>query len=152
MNQQVNNGGGFSFDLNQVEDVSGGVIPAGSYRAQVEKAELKTNKAGNGQYIECQFTVTDEKQNGRKFWDMFNINHPNQDAVKIGLGRIKSLITSSGGQAGMFTSPGQLVGLECVVTLKVTTDEYGEKNRITNFKNLPADLPQGYDVGGNPPF
>lgn len=150
MNQTQNQ---FSFDLNTVEDVNGGAIPGGIYRAQVEKAELKPTKAGTGSYIETQFTITDEKQNGRKFWELFNIQNPNPEAVKIGLGRIKALIVASGGQPGLFNSEQALIGLECLVNLKVTVDEYGEKNKIVGFKPLPSEIQQSQDgMNGNPPF
>lgn len=142
----------FSFDLNQVNDLSGGAIPAGTYRAQVETAELKDTKAGTGKYIECQFVVVDENQNGRKFWEIFNIMNPNPKAVDIGLGRIKQMILAAGGEPGLFNSEEVLIGLECLVTLKVFTDEYGEKNKIVGFKSLPADLPPEAEVGDNPPF
>jgi len=55
---------GFNFDLNEVQETVGGVIPAGTYRASVESSVLKETKSG-GLMIECQFTITDEKHNVR---------------------------------------------------------------------------------------
>lgn len=142
----------FSFDLNNVSSVSSGVIPAGTYRVQVESSELKDTKAGTGKYIECQFVVVDENQNGRKFWELFNIINPNQKAVDIGLSRIKQLIEASGGEPGLFNSEEVLIGLECLVTLKVVVDSYGEKNKVVAFKMLPADLPKEANDLNDIPF
>jgi len=128
----------FNFDLNEVEESNGGCIPAGTYRAAVETAELKETKNG-GLMIDCQFTVTDENQNGRKFWEMFNIKNDNPEAVQIGLGRIKSMIVAAGGSPGLFNDEQALVGLETMVKLTVKTDSYGEKNRVTGFSACPND-------------
>lgn len=139
----------FNFDLTQVQDQSS-VIPKGKYRAQVEDVELKDTNAGTGKYISAQFVVTDEKQNGRKFWHLFNIVNPNEKAVKIGLGQIKQLISASGGTPGLFKDPSELVGLECLVTLKEYEDDYGVKNKVTSFAHIPNELPK--EASDTPPF
>lgn len=149
----------FEFNLGEVEEFSGGVIPAGQYLATVEEAELKETKDGNGLYINCQFTVVDENHNGRKFWDTFNIKNANEKAVQIGLGRIKSLIVAAGGEPGLFNDEQALVGLETLVKLKAYTDDYGEKNEVVNYSPAPnvapgepttGEIPKGAD--GKPVF
>ena len=144
----------FNFDMDQVEATSS-VIPAGKYLAQVEKVELKDSKNG-GQYISAQFTITDENQNGRKFFEMYNVFNQSEKTVQIALGQIKSLILASGANLTKFTSPEQLIGLECLVSLKVQSDEYGDKNKITSYSKPQishgesAELPKGPD--GKPIF
>lgn len=123
----------FNFDLNEVEEFSGGVIPAGTYPVTLEQAEVKETKDGSGLFIQAMFTVTGENQTGRKFWEMFNIKNTNEKAVQIGLGRIKSLIVAAGGSPGLFNDEQALVGLECMAKLTVKSDEYGEKNRVVGF-------------------
>ena len=147
----------FDFDLTEVEAASGGVIPKGKYLSQVEKVELKDSKSG-GQYLNVQFNVTDEQQNGRKFFELYNINNKSEEAVKIALGQIKALVVASGANLNKFTDPQQLVGLECLISLKVQTDdEYGDKNKITSYSALKTDatpfqqeIPKGTD--GKPVF
>lgn len=132
----------FDFNLDEIEEVSS-VVPKGSYLVQVEKAELITTKKG-GQMINVQFDIISEVQNGRKLFEGYNIVNESTDAVKIGLGHIKSLILASGASMSKFTSPDQLIGLECQINVKVTTDEeYGEGNKITNYKKpaMPTTLP-----------
>lgn len=140
----------FEFDLNEVEE-SSSVIPAGVYRAQVEEVEVKETNSGDGLYIKAQFVVTDEDQNGRKFWHNFNIKNKNEKAVQIGLGQIKSLITSAGGEVGLFNDESALIGLECMVKLKVrASDGYGDQNQVVSFKSLPGELPA--EANEKPPF
>lgn len=131
-------------DLNTVEEVSGGAIPAGEYPAQIEEAELKDTKDGTGKYIRTQWSITGEKLQNRKFWFNFNIVNKNEQAVRIGLGQLKSMILASGATTTKVTDASQIVGLECLVKLKVVTDSYGESNEVTAFKKLSGDvLPAG---------
>lgn len=131
-------------DLNTVEEVSGGAIPAGEYPAQIEEAELKDTKDGTGKYIRTQWSITGDKLQNRKFWFNFNIVNKNDQAVRIGLGQLKSMILASGATTTKVTDASQIVGLECLVKLKVTTDSYGESNEVTAFKKLSGDtLPSG---------
>jgi len=146
----------FDFNLEEIEASNGGVVPKGTYLVQVEKAELADTKSG-GQMIKVQFNITGEQQNGRKLFEQYNIANANPQAVQIGLGQIKSLVVASGANLSKFTSPDQLVGLECLVNVKEYTDDYGEKNSITAYKKLDngapkqaAELPKGPD--GKPIF
>jgi hypothetical protein len=131
-------------DLNTVEEVSGGAIPAGEYPAQIEEAELKDTKDGTGKYIRTQWSITGDKLQNRKFWFNFNIVNKNDQAVRIGLGQLKSMILASGATTTKVTDASQIVGLECLVKLKVVSDSYGESNEVTAFKKLTGDaLPSG---------
>jgi hypothetical protein len=131
-------------DLNTVEEVSGGAIPAGEYPAQIEEAELKDTKDGTGKYIRTQWSITGDTHANRKFWFNFNIVNKNDQAVRIGLGNLKSMIIASGATTTKVTDASQIVGLECLVKLKVVTDSYGESNEVTTFKKLKGDvLPEG---------
>lgn len=137
----------FEFDLNEYEANNGGPVPKGSYLVQVEKAELVDTKTG-GKMIKVQFNIVDENQNGRKLFEQYNIANANPQAVQIGLGRIKSLVLAAGANIAKFTSPDQLIGLECLVNVKVYEDgEYGEKNSITAYKKVGGNVPAN-EVGG----
>ena len=91
--------------------------------------------------IKVQFNIVGEQQNGRKLFEQYNIANKNEEAVKIGLGQIKSLILAAGANISKFTSPDQLIGLECLVNVKVYEDDYGEKNSITSYKKLGGNNP-----------
>ena len=149
----------FEFNLDEVEASNGGPVPAGTYLVQVEESELGETKKG-GQMIKVMFNIVGEQQNGRKLFEQYNIVNDNPKAVEIGLGQIKSLVLASGASISMFKTPEQLIGLECLVKIKVYEDDYGEKNSITSYKKLGGtetrtapkqeDLPKGDD--GKPIF
>lgn len=140
----------FDFNLDEIEASTGGVVPKGTYMVQVEKAELVDTKSG-GQMIKVMFNITSEQQNGRKLFEQYNIAHSNPEVVKIGLGQIKSLVVASGANLSKFQSPTQLVGLECIVNAKVVSDdEYGDSNKITTYKAIPATMPQNATPGDLP--
>jgi len=119
------------FDLTQVEEVGGfQPIEAGVYRLTVENAEVKTTKAGTGEYINVTFEITGDKYNKRKLWKMFNIKNPNDVAVKIGLGELKKMITcSSKPKALTFQDPIELCGLVVYGFVGLKED----KNEINYF-------------------
>jgi len=136
----------FEFNLDEVEASTGGVVPKGTYLVQVEKSELADTKSG-GKMIKVQFNIVGEQQNGRKLFEQYNIANQNPEAVKIGLGQIKSLIMAAGANISKFTTPDQLIGLECLVNVKTYEDDYGEKNAITTYKRLGGNAPKN-EVGG----
>lgn len=136
----------FDFNLDDYEASSGGPVPKGTYLVQVEKAELVDTKSG-GKMIKVQFNIVDENQNGRKLFEQYNIANENPQAVQIGLGKIKALVLAAGANIAKFTSPDQLIGLECLVNVKTYEDDYGEKNSITTYKKVSGNLPAN-EAGG----
>lgn len=130
-----------SIDLNNVEADSGGsVLPAGSYHCQVESSELKQTKDGQGHYFNVMFDVIGEKFNGRKIFHIFNIQNKSEKAQQIGLGQLKSMVVASGGEVTKITSADDIVGLECMVKVKIQNDpKYGESNRVVSFSPVPAE-------------
>lgn len=138
----------FEFNLDEVEANNGGPVPKGTYLVQVEKAELADTKSG-GKMIKVQFNIVGEQQNGRKLFEQYNIANQNPEAVKIGLGQIKSLVLAAGASISMFKTPDQLIGLECLVNVKTYEDDYGEKNAITSYKKMGGNSPAPQnEVGG----
>lgn len=131
----------FKFDLTEVEeDKGGGPIPPGSYLAEIEEVDLKDTNDGKGKYISVQFTITDNKQNGRKFWEMYNVINENEETVNIALSKIKSLIIASGGSPGLFNDEEALLGLECIVKLGIKREKgYDERNKIVSYSAAPND-------------
>ncbi len=135
----------FEFDMDDVEEVQGGPIPAGLYRAQVEEASKEKTNDGKGLYIKVQFNVTDDVQTGRKFWEMYNVKNGGENAkkvVNIGKGHLKALFNACGANIKIFNDPSAMVGLECLVKLRVKSEEgYEDKNVISSYKPLPDEVP-----------
>ena len=59
------------------------VLPAGDYKMQVVQSELRSTKAGDGQYLWLEFEILGPNFAGRRFWDRLNLFNKNEQAVKI---------------------------------------------------------------------
>ena len=68
-------------------------LPEGWYQVSIKDAELKTTKAGTGQYISVQYTVTGPTHQGRVVFGNINIENPNPKAEEIGLRDFNALMT-----------------------------------------------------------
>ena len=72
------------FDATTVEpSAPRDLIPAGTYLMQIVASDLKTTKAGDGQYLELQLDILEGPHAGRKLWDRLNLVSRTQQAVDI---------------------------------------------------------------------
>ena len=60
-----------------------GPLPAGEYEMMIVKSDTKATKAGTGHYLETEMHVISGEHSGRRHWERFNLDNPNQQAVKI---------------------------------------------------------------------
>lgn len=88
------------FDANEVEPAqSFEPIPKGDYLCMAVDSEMKTTKAGTGQYLQIVWEVLDGDYKGRKLWERLNLKNPNQQAVDIAQRTLSSIcraITAGG--------------------------------------------------------
>ena len=81
-----------NFNANDVEPTTAlDPLPAGKYLAEITASEMKPTKAGNGSYLQLEFTVLDGPCKGRKVWDRLCINHPNDLTQKIARGNLSAI-------------------------------------------------------------
>jgi hypothetical protein len=71
-------------------------IPAGVYNALVLEVDLRTTKAGTGQYLSCKFQILDTPYDRRYVWSNLNVNNPSVKATQIGRAMLKELGQSAG--------------------------------------------------------
>lgn len=123
-------------DLNNVE-ASGDYEPMeeGDYVLTLEEAEIKQTKAGTGEYLKAKFLVEGPTNKGRYVWHNFNTKNPNQKAVEIGLGQLRSLLENSGnGDNLTIQSPSELDGIQVGAKIGVKkSEEYGDQNVVKYF-------------------
>lgn len=73
-----------NFNANEVEPSVGfEAIPAGKYQAVIVDSEMKSNRAGTGEYLQLEFEIIDGEYKNRKVWTRLNLNNPNPDAVRM---------------------------------------------------------------------
>ena len=73
-----------NFDASQVDpSVPFEAVPSDKYIAEITKSELKPTKAGDGSYLEIEYTIIEGEYKGRKVWDRLCLNHQTQKTVEI---------------------------------------------------------------------
>ena len=117
-------------------------IPAGEYKAVIEKSEKKPTKAGTGHYLELVLSIVDGPQKGRKVWDRLNIWNPNQTAAQIAAQSLSAICHATGVMKPNASE--QLHGIPMVISVAVSerADKPGEKsNEVKGYKKLGTSAP-----------
>lgn len=106
-------------------------VPVGKYPAILVKSEYKANKAGTGHGLNLQYKIIDGEHRGRVFFDLLNLDNPNQTTVQIANKSLNSLCAACG-KVGVEDSD-ELHGIPVLVTLGMTkaTPAYPAKNKVT---------------------
>lgn len=136
---------GFSFnnfDAREVEPQVGmasGPIPAGKYRAQIVKAEWKSNKAGTGRYLELVFEVNRGEHEGRRVWGRLNLENPSAAATTMAEGELSAICHAT----GILKPRSEQALLNIPLVIEVVTEERKDKageysNRISGYHSLES--------------
>ena len=131
-------------DWNTVEKSDFSVLTAGSYTAKIIKSEMKPCKAG-GQMIAVTFELLGRAK-GRRLFDNFIMEHSSQQAVQMGLGKLKSIMEAVDVDPEAFSDTSELHGKPFGIKVKVKgkpEDKYGEQNEITSFFEYSEDILEG---------
>lgn len=131
--------------INQIEDPTGGALaeqrdalPAGEYIAAIVKSDEKTTNAGHVA-INLEFEVQDGPKQGRRFWELLNLNNPNEIAREIANRSLNSICHACGKLRSSIRDTEELHGIPMRVKLKVKSDaQYGDKNEVGGYKPLNA--------------
>lgn len=108
-------------------------LPAGWYVVQIEAADIKTTKAGTGQYMSVQYKVLDGPHAGRSVFGNVNIRNPNPKAEEIGRQQLGDIMRAIGLKQARNTE--QLLGGVLQIKVAVRKDEqYGDGNDVKAFK------------------
>ncbi len=131
-----------NFDARSVQPDQGfDTLPAGWYKALVEKSEVKPTKDTNGTYLAVEYKILDGQFAGRKVFGRFNIQNASQRAVEIGYAQLSALAHAVGVLHVQDSS--QLHNIPLQIKLKVVPakEEYEAKNEITSWKNINEQVP-----------
>ena len=127
-----------SFDIATLpESTSGGFdpLPAGWYQAAITSTDLKTTKAGNGQYIKLRYDIIGPTHQGRVVFGNLNVFNPNPKAEEIGREQLRALMLAAG--LSKLQDTDELVGATVEIKLDVRNDPtYGASNEVKAFKAI----------------
>jgi hypothetical protein len=124
----------FTFNAAEVEpSAPAGVIPAGTYLAQVTESDLKMLKSGNGDGLSLTFSILDGEFKNRKVWTNLNVRHTNPEAQRIGQQQLSTLCHALG--VLNMTDTAQLHNRPVKIRVKIRKDEqYGDKNEVAGYE------------------
>ena len=72
------------FDATAIEPAApAGAWQPGKHTVEITNADVKTTKAGDGHYVEIEFTCVDGVMARRKHWERLNISNHNAQAEEI---------------------------------------------------------------------
>ena len=87
---------GGAFDPSQYEARDNSPLPVGEYPLEIEKAEVRRTKNGEGLGANITFDVAGPTHTGRKVFVWFNLRHSNEVAEKIGQSEFAALCKAVG--------------------------------------------------------
>ena len=129
---------GQTFNTDDLPADSGGnfePLPAGWYQVTVAGAELKTTKAGTGEYISVRYDVVAPTHQGRVVFGNLNIKNPNPKAEEIGRQQLGNLMRAIG--LANVSDTDQLIGGNCSIKLSIRkSEQYGDNNDVKAWKAI----------------
>jgi hypothetical protein len=114
-------------------------LPAGEYKAVIEKSEKKPTQKGTGFYLELVIKVVDGEHAGRMVWDRLNIWNPNQTAAQIAAATLSSICHATGVMKPNASEQLHNIPMIVSVVVKERDDKKGEfGNEVKGYKRIGA--------------
>lgn len=131
---------GKTYDFTDAPEPSFDPIPTGWYRARVSDSRLKDTRAGDGKYLEVEFTVLGPSYEGRRAWGRFNLENPSDKAVEIGRAQLGELCRAVG--KVQITNSDELHGEDLQIRVVVTPerDGYDASNDVKRYKPIEGGM------------
>jgi hypothetical protein len=124
-------------------------LPEGWYNVNITGAELKTTKAGTGQYIAIKYTVTGPTMQGRVVFGNLNIKNANVKAEEIGREQLGQIMRATG--LAKVTDTDMLIGGSLAIKLSIRrSEDYGDSNDVKAFKAIAGAVPTPFGAPSAP--
>lgn len=128
-----------NFDATTVEPSSSlSVLPAGPYLGCIVDSQVKTTKAGNGQYLEIVFEVMEGEHKGRKVWQRINYVNPNPKAQAVAKRELANLCMALGIMHVQHSEIFHNIPLVVQLEIEEGTNGYGPSNRIKSYSSAQS--------------
>lgn len=132
-----------TYDVNELPQGNGNFdpLPPGWYHANITGAELKSTKAGNGQYIAIRYDITGPTHQGRVVFGNLNIKNASAKAEEIGRQQLGEIMRAIG--LAKVTDTDQLIGgsLSIKLDVRAATEQYAAQNEVKGFKAITGSAP-----------
>ena len=113
------------------------LIPAGWYQAQINAADLKPTKAGDGQYLSIRFDILGPTYQGRVVFGNVNLKNASAQAEEIGRRQLGEILRSIG--KSVIRDSDELIGGQLQIKVGVQHDkngQYEDRNDTKGYKAL----------------
>jgi hypothetical protein len=146
------------FDANQVDPATNfDPLPAGKYLAAITESEMKSTKAGTGNFLQLTFQVLDGPHKGRLLWARLNLDNPNATAVQIARAELSAICRAVGVMAPRDSVELHNLPLVISVRCKKRTDTGEITNEISGYAKKdspppPAAAAASTNGSGPPPW
>ena len=101
----------------------------GDYVVQLESAERKVTKSGDGEYLKCTFVVAEGVESGRKVFHQFNLWNKSEQARNIAKAELNAICLAALGQDAQTVKDSSLLEF---------------KKFVAEVKYVPEDKEKGY--------
>lgn len=112
-------------------------LPAGDYRVQVVKSEMRSTKKGDGQYLWLELEVLDGEYSERRLWHSINLVNPNAQTVEIAKKQFSALCHGTGVIGAQDSEQLHHRPVLAVVKVKPAQGQYAAGNDVKTYK--PVD-------------
>lgn len=127
---------GFDASNNTVSNTDFSPLAPGMYDVIISDADVRVTKAGNGQYLSIQFTVTSEVGRERRLWTNLNLVNPNPVAVEIAQEELQKICNAIGYKGRLQSDEDIQHLLNKALAVKVVVD--GERNNVKGYAAIAA--------------
>ena len=133
----------FEFDASSAPQTSTDFepLPAGTYTASITGCEVKQTKAGDGQYLRVEYTISGPSGVGRKVWSNYNVRNANPKAEEIGRSALAELCRAVG--KARLGDTDELVGCAVSIKLKIreASNGYEAQNEVKGHRAIDGAAP-----------
>ena len=136
-------------DMPEQEGVDFSPIPAGEYLVEIKSAEIKTTKAGNGQYINCRFDVIEGQFAKRVLFAIINIKNQSEVAEKIGRAQLGEIMRAN--NIATLQDTDQLIGATMLVRVVIGEYQGEKKNEVKGYKAASGSVMPASKTKDTPP-
>ena len=121
------------------ENESDDILPAGDYLAEIINTEMKTTKAGDGEYLSIMFKILEGTNKDKVVYTNLNLINPNQVAVNIATGTLDKICKACGKDRKKLDDSDELIRIPIIITVtKRPDDDAYPGNEIKGYKKASA--------------
>ena len=123
-------------------------LPPGDYNAMISDSQMKTTKAGTGEYLELTIQIIDGAHSGRRIWERLNVSNANKIAEEIARSQLNGIKVAC--NIEKLESSEQLHNIPFVLSLDIDRRE-PTRNKVMGYTSV-AKAPRPAVTSGKKPW